>query len=281
MKFRFLSFFFLCFLVSSGLNAAEVSLPFDHSEWDQFLKKFVNEKGEVNYRAVKEDPELLNTYLEKIKSFPSSAFLNWPREERIALLINVYNAGIIKAIVDHYPVKSVMNLPGGWEQAQVQIGSSFARNRDAWEQSSHVYSLNQIEHGLLRRAFRDEKILFALSQGAKGSPPLSRDAFIGPKLEGQLYLVTRRFVNDSSRNHIEPGQKKIVVARVFQWCSEDFLINWGKYPGQNKWDPNEMAMLSFFAHYLDDPKKIEFLREGKYKVKYEVYDWRLNDQMSS
>lgn len=278
MKLRFLCFLFL-FCLAPSLLRADVTLPFDHSEWDQFLKKFVNEKGEVNYRAAQKDPALLNAYLEKLKSFSAKAFSNWPREERIALLINAYNASVIKSILDHYPIKSVMNIPGGWEQAVVQIGSfSF---QPASQEASHTYSLNQIEHQMLRRGFRDEKILFALSQGAKSSSPLRPEAYTGPKLEGQLYLATRQFANDSTRNRVESGQKKIVLARLFQWYGADFLVNWGKYPGENKWDPNEMAVLSFFAHYLDDPKKVEFLREGKYKVKYEVFDWQLNDWITS
>ncbi len=34
---------------------------FDHSPWDQFLKKYVNEQGEVNYKGASADPALLNT----------------------------------------------------------------------------------------------------------------------------------------------------------------------------------------------------------------------------
>lgn len=263
-------FYFLVF-ISTPVHAEEVSLPFDHSEWDQFLKKFVNEKGEVNYRAALKERRLLRVYLKKLRSIPAEDFNRWPREERVAIFVNAFNAGVIQLILKHYPVQSFLDIPGAWDQPVVRIGTS-----KKWPPSK-AYSLNQLQNGILRRQFRDEKIVFALSTGAKGSPRLRQEAYVGPRLEGQLYTATREFVNDETRNQIVPGNKKIVLSRLFKWYGNDFLLNWGNFPEEEKWDPQEMAVLSFFAHYLEDPKKVEFLKEGKYKVKYDVFDWRLND----
>jgi hypothetical protein len=272
--------FYFLFLLCLALpaRAQEVSLPFDHSEWDQFLKKYVNEKGEVDYRAAQKDPTLLIAYLEKLKSFSASDFSKeWPREERMALLINAYNAGVVKSILDHYPLRTILDIPGGWDQSSVQIGKAPDKlepvgkaespSQAHWKEARNTRSLNEIENLFLRSGFRDEKILFVLCRGAKGSARLRQEAYVGPRLEGQLYLATREFVNDPTRHRIEPGEKKIVLSRLLQWYGRDFLMNWGNFPQEVKWEPQEMAVLSFLAHYLDDPKKVEFLREGKYKVK--------------
>ena len=249
------------FLVASLL----VIVPFDHSEWDRFLKKFVNEKGEVNYLAAHKESALLDAYLTKLKQIPAGEFKGWPREEKIAVLINAYNAGIIKLILTHYPVKTVMNIPGFWDQEAIELGTP------------RVYSLNQIENEELRKGFRDEKILFALSKGAKGSPRLRQEAYTSLHLEGQLYLATREFANDETKNQIEPGKKKLHLSKLFKWYADDFLLNWGNFPEGNKWDPEETAVLSFFAHYLEDSKKVEYLKEGEYKVGYSTFDWHLNE----
>ncbi|HXV27862.1 MAG TPA: hypothetical protein VD913_02755, partial [bacterium] len=45
-----------------------------------------------------------------------------------------------------------------------------------------------------------------------------------------------------------------------------------------KRSPQQMAVLSFIAHYLEDAKKIEYLEEGRYKIKYLPFDWDLNEQ---
>ena len=283
--------FLLLFLLAppsvSFSTGEEVSLPFDHSLWDQFLKKFVNEKGEVNYGAAKEDPSLLDAYLEKLKSFSALEFEGWPREESMALLINAYNAGLIRTVLNYYPIKTPLQIPGGWEQSVVQIGKTPpekdlpAGAKDAAappdDESQFAHSLNQIEEMSLRRGYRDEKALFALCRAARGSPRLRQEAYTGPLLEGQLYLATREFVNDPNRNRIVPGEKKIVLSRLFQWYARDFLLNWSNFPEEIKWNPAEMAVLSFFARYLQDPKQVEYLKEARYKVKYSVFDWSLND----
>lgn len=287
MRPRLLFCLLLCLLPLRALAAEEVSLPFDHSEWDQFLKKFVNEKGEVNYRAAQKDPVLLDTYLEKLRSFSVRSFGGWPREEQMALLINAFNAGVIRTILHHYPVKTPLEIPGGWNQGVVQVGRRVPdKNLPAavetaegltGKDGSITRSLNQIEVYALRRGFREEKVLFALSYGARGSPRLRQEAYTRPQLEGQLYLATREFVNHPDKNHIVPGEKKIILSRLFQWYGRDFVLNWSNFPEEIKWNPQEMAVLSFMAHYLEDPQKAEYLKKAKYKVKYSVFDWRLND----
>ena len=262
-------------MISLLLASILTVVPFDHTDWDRFLKKFVNENGEVNYSAVKKDPKLLNRYLTKLKNISSQELVDWSREEQLALFINAYNAGVIKLIVDHFPVKTVMNIPGFWEQQAIQIAAF--KSEDLEEIEANVYSLTEIENKELKRRFRDEKIIFALSKGSKGSPRLRQEAFTGPHLEGQLYLATQEFVNNEKQNRIEPEAKKIYLSRLFQWHGNDFLINWGDFPERKKWNLQEMAVLSFFAHYLEDPKKVEYLKEEEYKVRYSSFDWRLND----
>lgn len=250
-----------------------VSLPLDHSEWDRFLKKFVNEKGEVNYPEARKDPSLLDAYLDKIKKIPVKEMDEWPREERLALILNTYNAGIIKLVLKYYPFQTVMTIPGFWDDPGVPLGSY---SGEAGEEP-RMLSLNTLENAYLRQTFRDEKILFAFTKAARGSPPLRREAFSGPRVEGQLYEMTQQFVNDPVRNRLEPGAKKIVLPKIFQWYGEDFLVNWSDFPGEVKWNPQEMAILSFFVHYLDDPGKIEYLKTARFKIKYDVFDWTLNE----
>ncbi len=225
----------------------------------------MNETGEVNYAAAQKDPSLLNAYLDKIKQIPFIEIKSWPREERIALWVNVFNAGVVHLILKHYPTKTVMRISGFWEDQMVRVGRS------------NIFSLGQIENDILRRGFRDEKILFGLAKGAKDSPRLRAEAYTGPEAEGQLYLATREFVNDETRNRIDPVKKKVILSRLFKWHSQDFLINWSDFPEEPGFDAPEMSVLSFFAHYLQDPQKVEFLKEGDYKVKYASFNWDLND----
>ena len=239
---------------------------FDHSLWDAFLKKYVNENGEVDYRAVQKDPAMLDAYFDffsKEKLIEFEAF--WPREEQIAFWLNVYNAAVIKLITQHYPVSSIQKIPSVWDITIVRLGRG------------EQFSLNGIRSEQLMKKYRDEKIHLALSCGARGCPKLQRDAFTGKNVEGQLFLATRSFLSDPKNLEIVPGKKNIWLSRIFKWYAADFNLDFGTPETIGKFTQDEMSVLSFLAYYLEREEQIAFLEEGKYKIKYYSFDWRLND----
>ena len=85
-----------------------------------------------------------------------------------------------------------------------------------------------------------------------------------------------RFVNDSYRNEIIPEKKRVRLSKIFKWFAKDFVLNFGTTKTFKKWTTDEMAVMSFVAYYLDDDERIAFLEEGKYKIKYLKFDWKLN-----
>jgi len=260
----------LFFLPAANLQAAP---GFDHSAWDAFLKKFVNEKGDVNYQAVKADPSGLHDYLKNAVVVGSATISGWPREEAIAYWLNVYHAALITLVVENYPVTSVQRIPGFWDIAVVRFSLD--------GKDSESFSLNDIRRKCLLGVYHDEKIHLALSLASKGGPRLPRDAFTGPKMEGQLFLLARQFVRDPAFVDIEPGRKKIRISLLFKWYGQDFKLDFGIPEPIGKFSPAESAVLSFLAHYLADEAKEEFLQNGRYKIEYPMFDWSLNDWKTS
>ena len=266
IRFWFLVLSFV-FFFPSALFALDK--PFDHSAWDQFLKEFVNEQGEVNYEAAQKTPTLLNHYIEQLAAVDYEDLVRkWPREEKLALWLNAYHVGVTRAILDHYPVQSIQNIAGVWDLPLVRIGNQ-------------TFSLNHIRARQLLGVYRDEKIHLALACGAKSCPRLRREAFTGPRVEGQLFLATRDFVNDPIYTQITPGQKKIHVSRIFKWYAKDFTLDFGSVEIGRKLAPEEIAVLSFIAHYLEDSQKVQYLEDGRYKIQYLLFDWKLNDWHSA
>ncbi len=239
--------------------------PYDHSALDQFLKQYVNAQGDVDYAAAKADPSLLKQYMNQLAGLPFHEFEGWPREEQLALWLNAYHAGLLYAILQDYPISTVNDIPGFWEETAVHIGV-------------YGYSLNRIREEQLIDSFRDEKILLALSCAAKGCPPMPREAFTGPRVEGQLYLAARSFVNDPRFNEINPEEKRVRLSRLFKWHAESFVLDFGSTDHLQDLEPAEGAVLSFVAYYLNDPAKLEFLERRNYRIKYGEMDWSLNDQ---
>jgi hypothetical protein len=264
---RLLIFIFVfCLSFPAMLHAA----AFDHSAWDVFLKKHVNAKGEVDYRAIVQDPKPLDGYLASLAAMDELAMKSLPREEVLAFWLNAYHAGLIKLVTEHYPVTSVQKIPSFWDISVIHIG------KDVTNLSR--YSLNNIRLKNLMEVYRDEKIHLALSMAARGGPRLMPEAFTGPKVEGQLFLLTRQFVNDPVYVDVTPGRKKIRISRIFKWYGKDFKLDFGTPEPLGKFSEADTAVLSFLAYYLEDEAKGEYLQEANYKIEYPAFDWSLNDQ---
>jgi len=266
------NFILACFFLASFLGMLHTADAFDHSAWDAFLKKNVNESGLVNYQSVAKDPKELNDYLASLMGLNEGEVLSWPREEALAFWLNVYHVMLIKQVIESYPATSVQKIPGFWDIALFHFGK---RTKDQVQ-----YSLNDIRTKKLLGIYHDEKIHMALSVAAKGGPKLMQEAFTGPKVEGQLFLLTRQFVNDPFFVDIKPGRKKIRLSKIFEWYGKDFKLDFGTPEPFGKFSAADTAVLAFLAYYLEDEAKGEYLQAANYKIEYPAFDWSLNDQSS-
>lgn len=189
--------------------APEETLPAkpNHLNFNALLQKHVNNAGNVNYAAFKQDEAKLDAYLAELqKSTPQK---EWSRAESLAYWINAYNAGTIKLILKNWPVKSIMDLHSGkpWDVKWIKLGSS-------------TYSLNQIEHDIIRPRYKDARIHFAVNCAAASCPPLPNKAFTGSNLNSLLTSRTRAFVRNSAYNTISDTEVK--VSKIFDWYGDDF-----------------------------------------------------------
>jgi hypothetical protein len=273
MDFRKTLPLILLFAALSVFFIVPAAMAFDHSLWDSFLKKHVDDKGNVNYQEVANDPKVLKDYLASLMAVSEGELQSLPREEKMAFWLNAYHAMLIQLVVEHYPVTSVQKIPSFWDIALIRLD----KNLKAQTQ----YSLNDIRIKNLMGVFRDEKIHLALSLGAVGGPRLVPEAFTGPKVEGQLFLLTRKFVNDPTWVDVVPGRKKIRISKLFKWYAKDFKLDFGTPETFGKFSAGDTAVLSFLAYYLDDEAKGEFLQQARYKIEYPAFDWALNDRKGS
>lgn len=242
-------------LVASAL-ALGVAYPaeFNHTALDAILKHHVRD-GWVNYHALKADPKPLNSYLDTLAAVPEKDFNGWPEKERLAFLINLYNAATMKLIVDHYPVKSIKDIGGflgsPWKQEVVRL---FGK----------VTTLHEVEHGIIRKQYPDARAHFALVCAAKGCPPLRAEAFLAARLDEQLDDQGRVFLGQRHKNRVEAGERTIHLSPIFKWFNEDFEKKSG-------------SVLQFLGPFLPG-KDRSVVACGGLKIKYTDYDWSLNDQ---
>ena len=232
----------------------------DHTLFSELLEKHVSESGFVDYAGIKEREEL-DAYLNVLAATSPEELST---DEAIAFWINAYNAYTIKLIVENYPVGSIREISPfrikGLRLAIPKINSPFEYRLAVID--GNTYSLDDIEHGILRKQFDEPRIHFALVCASISCPPLRREAFTGERLHEQLDDQARAFLYDESKNKIAPGDT-IYLSRIFNWFQGDF--------GDSKVD-----LQRYLALYFEGVVQ-EKLLKGDYKVRYLDYDWSLNE----
>jgi hypothetical protein len=223
----------------------------DHSSYDKLLKKYVSAKGLVNYKGLKANQQELNSYLDLLsKSAPAAS---WSKADQMAFWINAYNAYTIRLVLDHYPVSSIKDIGS-------KIKIPFVTTPWAikfFSIGGEKMSLDNIEHGILRKKYNDPRIHFALVCASMSCPSLRPEAYTAAKLESQLDDQARDFLNNPAKNKISAASAQL--SKYFDWYKGD-------------WEKNGQSVEKWVNKY--STTKID----AKTKVSYLDYNWSLNEQ---
>jgi hypothetical protein len=207
---------------------------------DVFFQTYVK-GGKVDYRSLKSQPKALEALLLSAKDMSISK--NNARLYQ-AFWINSYNLLVIKGVVDHYPLKSPLDVDGFFDKTAYEVGGM-------------NITLNDLEHRLLRENFPDEpRFHFVLVCAGLGCPPIIDKAYLPSSLEAQLEAQTRKAMNDP--NFIRTTDDRILVSQIFEWYAADFSRNGN-------------GLIGFINRYRDPDLPAEA------KIGFYPYDWKLND----
>lgn len=214
--------------------------PPSHIAWGALLQKHVSPEGKVDYKGFLADKAKLQAYLDELAAHPAEK--GWPRNEKLAYWINAYNAFTVKLILDHYPVSSITKIHDGkpWDVKWINLGGK-------------TYSLNNIEHDIIRPGFDEPRIHFAVNCAARSCPPLLNRAWTADNLGRYLGQQARSFINNPQYNEI--GQDAVQISRIFEWYAGDFG-----------------DIINYLNQYADTK-----IRQDA-QVSYKEYDWALNGQ---
>lgn len=226
---------------------------FDHAAFDRALRRFVNADGLVDYAALVRDPADLNAYL---ASLAGADLEQLPRDERLALLLNAYNAFTLKLIVERYPIASIKDIPEDQRWKVVR-----------WRLAGRDVSLDMIEHEMIRPVFHEPRIHFALVCAGFDCPPLRAEAYTGRWLDAQLDDQARRFHAGEKWLRFDAASGVLALSSIYKWYGRDF-------------GATDADVVRHAARY-GGPLKAH-LRTGhaaeSVRVEWLAYDWRLNAQ---
>lgn len=202
-------------------------------------------------------------------------------QHRKAFFLNVYNSLMIHAITVMARPRSMFERISMFNSASYNIGG-------------RPYSLNAIEHGVLRCNRRgggpiaeipfqnndarklcalssvDPRIHFALNCGARSCPAVR--FYEASSLDKTLDLATRCYLEDLEVNYED---RIITVPKILQWYKVDFCD-----------DGNMNSVLRWTLPYLSNEKRSnleDLLKEKEedditFKIAQADYDWSINDK---
>jgi len=236
---------------------------FDHSHkaWDALLKKNValvsgGKASQFRYAQMAKERGALKGYLENLSKVKQEEFDSWTKPQRMAFLINAYNAFTVEKILTRYPdIRSI------WDFGKV-FGNPF--KDDFFMLFGRKFTLDGIEHETLRKkgAYDEPRVHFAVNCASVGCPMLREEAYAADRLEAQLAQQAERFLSDRSRNRMRDG--KLEVSKIFDWFKEDFA-------------PREQFFAKYARLLSDDAAQQKLVAEGRAPLSFLEYDWSLND----
>lgn len=188
------------------------------------------------------------------------------RADRLAFWINVYNALVLHGIVRLGVRTSVRRVWNFFGRVSYRIGA-------------HVFSLDDIEHGLLRDNRRrpmpplrpfgardprralavsppDPRYHFAVTCGAASCPPVG--VYRAAAIDAQLDLAARNFVNQE----VVLAGGRLRCSRIFKWYRGDFAAAGG--------------LAAFLLRHLDEgPARAALLAGAAPCAAFRPYRWTL------
>ena len=231
--------------------SAPGTAEFDHSAFDALLKKHVDAEGFVDYAALAKDRAQLDSYVAALADAP---FDQLGRDEKLALLLNAYNAYMLQLVLDS----------GGPAKVKLitrDIDEPFKKQR--WTLAGERVSLDDVEHGKVRNDFREPRIHWALVCGAFSCPKLRNEAFTGDRLDAQL-ADQAKSVHTSPRYVQYDGGDTIRLSALYRFYADDFKATYG-------------GVLESAARDRPDLKAAMDAGRAPGKIEFFDYRWETND----
>jgi len=267
----------ICSLLLALPLAAHAQLDHGHVAWTALLNKHVvliqgGKASQVDYAGFARDRAALKNYLDSLSRVNEAEFGAWSKPQRMAFLINAYNAWTVEKILTRYPrLNSIRDF-----------GTIFG---NPWKDRFFILlgkenHLDGIEHEMLRSpgAYDEPRVHYALNCASISCPMLREEAYVAGRLDRQLEEQAQRFLSDRSRNRYDTSRNALEVSKIFDW----YRVDWSSsYRGIAENARPIASLPEYFARYAEllasDPAEQRLLIEQKIEIRYLEYDWTLND----
>ena len=229
----------------------------EHQKMQSFLDKYLLEDKKkatfVNYKKVSlQDKNKLINY---IKNLEKINILNYNKAEQRAYWLNLYNAKTMAIILENYPIKSITKIKdnlfsfGPWDIKNIEV-------------LGQKISLNDIEHGILRPIYKDNRLHYLINCASIGCPNLPKNVITSLNYEFLANQAASDYINH--QRGVDFKNKTLYLSSIYDWYKNDFYND----------DITDLKNHLIKYANLSLAKKLK-----KYdfkKIEYE-YDWFLNE----
>jgi hypothetical protein len=244
-----------------------------HAAFTTLLKRHVVVKNEgrisvVNYAQFNKDRALLKGYLDMLSAVSATEFNGWTKPQRMAFLINAYNGFTLELILQNYPVKSIKDIGGVFDNRW---------KRTFFKLLGKDTSLDMVEHDMLRApgSYDEVRIHYAVNCASIGCPMLREEAFVADRLDRQLEEQAVRFLSDRTRNRLQGNT--LELSMIFKWFAEDWTRGYRGFDGKTPAITSREEYFSRYAKLLaDTPAGQQAITERKVRLDFLEYDWAIN-----
>ena len=244
---------------------------FSHKAFEDLLQRFVS-NSKVDYAAWYADPQAiaqLDSYLAAVAAYsPENAPQRFPRKnDGKAYWLHIYNALVIKAVLDHWPLESVNDV-----KAPVEIVQGYGFfYRIGFIVGGKKYNLYAIEKEKILKQWRDPRAHFVLNCASSSCPVIRPTLPTGDALEPHLVKATQEFINDPINVNIDHQAKRLYLSRIFEWYHSDFINDM-----QRRGLPSANGIVDYLIDAAPESLKANLRKAITYKIYFVDYDWNLN-----
>lgn len=260
-----------CAAIVLATAFVSVVADFDHTyaAYDRVLRSTVV-PPRVNYAALTRDRSALDAAVATVNGAGTVDERSWSRAERIAFWINAYNLFTLRAIVDHYPIRShwftlqprnsIRQIDGVWTTLK-------------WQAAGRTVTLDDIEHRILRPEFKDPRVHFAINCASISCPPLQGEPYRAAALEAQLDAAARRYLG--SPEGLQTDGNLLRVSSIFKWYGDDFVDRFAgdALPGADRVERAIRGVVIQFG----PGAAATVARNPAGRLSFLDYNWSLND----
>lgn len=217
----------------------------DIKAWDTLLSTYITDNGMVKYKELKANADHMKVLNDYVAAIAAADVSKMDKDTQLAFYINAYNAHTLKAVLDRYPLESVMKVDGFFKKIKHKV-------------AGEEITLDTLENVKIRGQFKEPRIHFVVNCASASCPKLRRDAVTKANMDALMTDSAKKYIAEQTK----VSGKTITTSQIFEWFAGDFKATDG-------------TVKAFLVKYSDGDLKKQL--EGGETIKFSTYGWDLNE----